>query len=137
MAKDFFYDIFKEILLSSGWKITHDPYQVRVGSIGYEIDFGAEKLIGAEKDDKKIAIELKSFVGPSNINEFHKAVGQFNDYFVILEILDPSRILYLAIPEKIWNTFFQEIVIQKAIQRVQAKVIIYNPSTKKIVKWID
>ena len=137
MAKDFFYEIFKEILLSDGWKITHDPYQVRVGSIGYEIDFGAEKLIGAEKNNKKIAIELKSFNGPSNINEFHKAVGQFNDYFVILEMLDPSRILYLAVPEKTWNTFFQEIVIQKAIQRIQAKVIVYNPSTKKIVKWID
>ena len=85
----------------------------------------------------KIAIELKSFNGPSNINEFHKAVGQFNDYFVILEMLDPVRVLYLAVPEKTWNTFFQEIVIQKAIQRIQAKIIVYNPSTEKIVKWID
>lgn len=68
MARDFFYKIFKTILLSEGWKITHDLYQIRVGSIGYEIDFGAEK------DNTKIAIELKSFKGPSNINEFHKAV---------------------------------------------------------------
>ena len=137
MAKDFFHNIFKEILLTDGWKITHDPYQVRVGKIGYEIDFGAEKLIAAEKDNVKIAIELKSFNGPSNINECHKAVGQFNDYFVVLEMLDPTRILYLAVPEKTWNTFFQEIVIQKAIQRIQAKIIVYNPFTKKIAKWIN
>jgi len=137
MAKDFFHTIFKKILLADGWKITHDPYQVRVGSIGYEIDFGAEKLIGAEKGDTKIAIELKSFTGPSNINEFHRAVGQFNDYFVVLEMLEPTRVLYLAVPEKIWNTFFQEIVIQKAIQRIQAKIIVYNPFTEKIVKWVN
>ncbi len=137
MAKDFFHDIFKEILVADGWEVTHDPYQVRVGTIGYEIDFGAEKLIGAEKDNVKIAIELKSFNGPSNINEFHKAVGQFNDYFVILEMLDPLRILYLAVPEEIWNTFFQEVVIQKAIQRIGAKIIVFNPFTEKIVEWID
>lgn len=137
MAHDFFYTIFKQILIADGWKITHDPYQVRVGNVGYEIDFGAEKLIGAEKDNSKIAIELKSFNGPSNVNEFHKAMGQFNDYFVILEMLDPDRILYLAIPEKTWTTFFQEIVIQKAIQRIGAKIIVYNPFTEKIVQWIN
>ncbi|MFK7947218.1 MAG: element excision factor XisH family protein [Saprospiraceae bacterium] len=137
MAKDFFHQVFKEILLADGWNVTHDPFQVRVGSIGYEIDFGAEKLIAAEKDNTKIAIELKSFNGPSNINEFHKAVGQFNDYFVILEMLDPTRVLYLAVPEKTWNTFFQEIVIKKAIERIEAKIIVYNPFTKKIVQWIN
>ena len=137
MAKDYFYEIFKKILLEDEWEITHDPYQVRIGNIGYEIDFGAEKLIGAEKDNIKIAIELKSFTGPSNVNEFHKAVGQFNDYFVILEMLDPTRILYLAVPEKTWNTFFQEIVIQKSLQRIGAKIIVYNPFTEKIVKWIN
>ena len=137
MAKDFFHEIFKKILLTDGWTITHDPYQVRVGSIGYEIDFGAEKLIGAEKDNMKIAIELKSFTGPSNVNEFHKAVGQFNDYFVILEMLDPTRVLYLAVPEKTWSTFFQEIVIQKAIERIEAKIIVYNPFKEKIVQWVN
>ena len=135
MAKDYFHDIFREILVSDGWDITHDPYPIRSGSIGYEIDFGAEKLIAAEKENTKIAIELKSFNGPSNVNEFHKAVGQFNDYFVILEMIDPTRVLYLAVPEKTWNTFFQEIVIQKSIERVGAKIIIYNPFTKKIVEW--
>lgn len=50
--------------------------------------------------------------------------------------MDTERVLYLAVPEKTWSTFFQEIVIQKAIQRIQAKIIVYNPITEKIVKWI-
>jgi hypothetical protein len=75
MAKDFFHNIFKIALEKDGWTITHDPLPLRVGNIGYEVDFGAEKLIAAEKSGQKIAVELKSFEGPSEVNEFHKAVG--------------------------------------------------------------
>jgi hypothetical protein len=132
MAKDFLHDNFKNALIKDGWEITHDPYQLRLGNIGYEVDFGAERLIAAERDEEKIAIELKGFTGPSDINEFHKAVGQFNDYFVILEITDPDRTLFLAVPEKIWNSFFKE----RAIKRIEAKIIVFNPFSEEIVQWI-
>jgi len=136
MARDFYHEIFRKALLADGWIITDDPYKVRVGRIGYEIDFGAEKLIAAVKGNKKIAVELKSFVGASNINEFHRAVGQYNDYFVALEIQEPVRELYLAIPKEVWEDFCQELVIQRALQRIQAKIIIYNPDKEKITAWI-
>jgi len=102
----------------------------------YEIDFGAEPLIAAEKEGMMIAVEVKSFVGPSTINEFHKAVGQFNDYYVALEIKDPDRVLFLAIPRTIWLRFFQKPLIQKSLARIQAKIIVYNPSKNEIVEWI-
>jgi hypothetical protein len=137
MAKDFFHNIFKIALEKDGWNITHDPLPLRVGNIGYEVDFGAEKLIAAEKGGQKIAVELKSFEGPSEVNEFHKAVGQFNDYFVALEIVEPDRILYLAVPEATWNGFFQEIAIQRAIKRIEAKIIVYNPVNQTIISWIN
>ncbi len=136
MAKDFYHKIFRQALEKDGWTVTNDPYTVRVGRIGYEIDFGAEKLIAAFKGKEKIAVELKSFVGASNINEFHRAVGQYNDYFVAIEIQEPSRELYLAIPQEIWDDFCQELVIQKALQRIQAKIIVYNPENEEIVSWI-
>lgn len=136
MAKDFYHETVKQILIKEGWKITHDPYPLSFGKIGFEVDLGAEKLIGAEKGLEKIAVEIKNFVGPSDVNEFHKAVGQFNDYFVGLEIVEPERVLYLAIPEDVWADFFQEVIIQKALQRIQAKIIVYNPFLKKTISWI-
>jgi hypothetical protein len=136
MARDFYHDNVREALQKDGWRITHDPYSIRVDDVGYEIDFGAEPLIAAEKDETTIAVEVKSFVGPSNVNEFHKAVGQFNDYYVALEIEDPDRVLFLAIPEEIWLIFFQKRVIQKSLERIQAKIIVYNPHKNEIVKWI-
>ena len=136
MAKDFYHDNVREALEKDGWSITDDPYPLKVDDVGYEIDFGAEPLIAAEKDEITIAVEVKSFVGPSTVNEFHKAVGQFNDYYVALEIKDPNRVLFLAIPNTIWLRFFQKPLIQKSLARIQAKVIVYNPSKNEIVEWI-
>ena len=136
MAKDFYHNNVKEALEKDGWRITHDPYHVSVEEVGYEIDFAAEPLLAAEKDENKIAIEVKSFIGPSTINEFHRAVGQFNDYSVALEIQDPERVLFLAIPNDIWVRFFQKQIIQKSLERIKAKILVYNPNSNIVVEWI-
>lgn len=39
------------------------------------MDLGVEKLISAEKGNKKIAVEIKSFLGTSQVNDLEKAVG--------------------------------------------------------------
>jgi XisH protein len=97
---------------------------------------GAEPMIAAEKEGQTIAVEIKSFVGPSNINEFHRAIGQFIDYSIALEEEDPNRILFLAIPDIIYTTFFQKNIIRKAIERVKGKIIVYNPVNQTIEQWI-
>ncbi|MCF8246513.1 MAG: XisH family protein [Saprospiraceae bacterium] len=137
MAKDLYHEKFRIALEKDGWTITHDPYPLRVGRIGYEVDFGAEKLLAAEKGNAKIAVELKSFSGPSDVNEFHRAVGQFNDYFVALEVVEPNRVLFLGIPEDVWKDFFQEPIIQKSLERIQAKLVVYNPFSEIILSWIN
>ena len=49
MAKDFYHEQFKRALIKDGWLNIDDPYIIRGGRIGYEIDLGAEKLIAASK----------------------------------------------------------------------------------------
>jgi XisH protein len=137
MAKDFYHNIVKNALLKDGWCITHDPYKIKIEEISYEIDLGAEPMIAAEKGGQTIAVEIKSFVGPSNINEFHRAIGQFIDYSIALEEEDPNRTLFLAVPESIYTTFFQKNIIRKAIERVKGKIIVYNPINQTIEKWIN
>jgi XisH protein len=97
-AKDRFHNIVKIALEKEGWKITHDPLTLKVDAVtDLHIDLGAEMLIGAERENEKIAIEIKSFLGQSAINDFHAAVGQFINYRYALADLEPDRKLYLAI----------------------------------------
>jgi len=135
MSKDLFHEIVRIALQKDGWTITHDPYELRVGGVEMYIDLGAEQLIAAERDQSKIAIEIKSFIGTSTISEFHQAHGQFLDYRYALEEEEPERKLYLAVPVKTYRAFFSLRFIQTVIQRSQLSLVIYDPDQEVIVQW--
>jgi hypothetical protein len=65
------------------------------------IDIGAERVIAAERGVEKIAVEVKSFLEPSRIRAIEIAVGQYAFYRTLLEISEPDRRLYLAVPHSI------------------------------------
>ena len=106
MARDLFHDIVRSGLEKDGWIITDDPLSIRCGGVDIQIDLGIEKLVAAEKGAAKIAVEIKNFVSASKISEFHTALGQFINYRTALRLEDPDRILYLAVPSAIYNSFF-------------------------------
>ena len=77
MAKDIFHDIVRTALENEDWNVTHDPLTIKLSKRNLFIDLGAEKIIAAEKENQKIAVEIKSFVGLSPITDFYKALGQY------------------------------------------------------------
>lgn len=135
MAKDLFHQAVKQALIKDGWTITSDPLIIRIERVKLEIDLAAEKVFAAEKDEQKIAVEVKSFINPSVITDFHNALGQFLNYRLALEMTEPERILYLAVPIDIFNTFFQERFTQAAISHYALKIIAYKPNTEEIIEW--
>lgn len=135
MARDVFHYAVRRGLEKEGWVITGDPFKIKAGGVEMQIDLGAERVIAAEKEGEKIAVEIKSFISPSNISEFHTAVGQFYNYRVALEEQQPDRILYLAVPITTYQTFFQLQFVQTVIQRLQIQLIIYDPKKEEILEW--
>jgi glucose-6-phosphate 1-dehydrogenase len=67
---------------------------------------------------------------------FHVAIGQFINYQVALENLEPSRILYLAVPQEIYDTFFQSLLAKSVIQKYRIRLIVYDPKNEVIVEWL-
>ncbi|MEL6353228.1 MAG: XisH family protein, partial [Cyanobacteria bacterium J06627_28] len=105
MARARFHDAVRAGLEKDGWIITADPYEVSIGEVDFEIDLAAE-MLAAERAGEKIAVEIKSFISRSAVSDFHTALGQFINYQVALEEIDPQRLLYLAVPEEAYNSFF-------------------------------
>jgi XisH protein len=137
MAKDAFHQQVKNALIKDGWIITNDPLIIRISEAAkVHIDLAAESAIAAERNREKIAVEIKSFIASSDINEFHTALGQYLNYCQALEENEPDRILYLAVPYETYLDFFQLPFIQRAIQRYQIKLIIYDPKQEEIRQWI-
>ncbi len=134
-AKDFFHDAARLAFEKDGWLITNDPLSFTVDTLDFRIDLGAERLLGAEKEGQKIAVEIKSFLGKSTISEFHKALGQTLNYRYILKKAESERLLYLAISYEIYTDFFMIPVIQEIIAEHQLKLLIFESLKQEIVLW--
>lgn len=134
-AKDLFHEAVRRGLEKAQWTITHDPLELEWEEVKVKIDLAAERLIAAERGGEKIAVEIKSFIGTSAISDFHTALGQFLNYRIMLEVNQPDRLLYLAVPLETYETFFQSQFAQVAVERYQLKLIVYEPVTEEIVQW--
>lgn len=135
-AKDIHHVAMRTALQQTGWTITHDPYFFSVGKVDFYIDLGAEQLIAAEKENQKIAIEVKSFIQASPVQAFHEAIGQFVNYRSALEEKEPQRKLFLAVPDTAYDDFFQRPFVQKMINQLSISLIIYDPLQPSIIQWI-
>lgn len=136
MGKDRFHNVVRAALEKDGWKITADPYEINVDDIDFEIDLAAENLLAAMLEEQKIAVEVKSFISPSNVSDFHTALGQFLNYRDALDIIEPDRQLYLAVRAPIYENFFKRRFIAAAIRRYQLRIIVYDVPQEVIVKWL-
>ncbi|MBP0028750.1 XisH family protein [Roseofilum sp. Guam] len=136
-AKDVFHNTVKIALEKDKWTITDENLFIQIEDIDFYIDLTAEKILAAEKTGKKIAVEIKSFLGPSDVTEFHLALGQCLNYRSALRLTEPDRILYLAIPVDVYHEFFSRQFIQRIISEYQLKLLIFNPDQEEVVLWRD
>ncbi|MEO1404320.1 MAG: XisH family protein [Cyanobacteria bacterium J06635_1] len=136
MAKDRFHDVVRTALEKEGWNITADPYRIDTIDVDFEIDLAAERLLAAELEGQKIAVEVKSFTSPSNVSDFHTALGQFLNYRDALAIVEPDRQLYLAVRKPVYESFFQRRFIEATVKRYQLRLTIYDVYQEVIEQWL-
>ena len=134
-AKDKYHEHVKDALIKDGWEITHDPYRLDLGKFSYEIDLGAEKLIGAEKEHQKIIVEVKSFLRESIVSEHHIVVGQYINYRIHLRDSDVERVLFLAISMDAYERLKELPPLLKSFDECMIKFIIVDVDSRKIVTW--
>ncbi|HKI16663.1 MAG TPA: XisH family protein [Isosphaeraceae bacterium] len=135
-ARDRYHDQVKNALVNDGWTITDDPLHVRWGKKDMYVDLGAEQLLGAEKDQRKIAVEVKSFLGHSEMADLERAIGQYTIYHDVLSRAEPDRDLFLALNEEVYNSIFEEPLGELLLENRRIRLIIFDPHTETIRLWI-
>ena len=100
------------------------------------IDLRAERLLAAEKDQQKIAVEIKSFTGPSDMADLERALGQYVLYHDVLAERESERMLYLAIPEETWLELFEEPIGQLLLKNKRARLLVFDPLQEEVRRWI-
>lgn len=136
-AKDIYHDTVKRALIKDGWRITAENFQLPWGGTRAYIDIIADEIFVAEKEGRKIAVEVKSFVGQSNLSELEKAVGQFIIYRFAMRREDAERELFIAVGEKIYNKLFLHPDVIELVETEDLKIIVFDENKQMIVRWIN
>ena len=134
-ARDIYHNTVKNTLIKDGWTITDDPFRLKWGNNLLYVDLGTEQLLTAEKENRKIAVVVKDFNGPSDIADLQNALGQYLLYRDVIEETDPNLPLYLAVHEETFATIFEEALGQLTIRKNDLKLIVSNKTEEVIVKW--
>ena len=135
-ARDRDHDAVHAALIADGWTVTNDPLHLHYAGDNLYIDLAAERLLAAEKGTRRIAVEIKSFRGPSELVDLHQAVGQFVVYREVLAELDPQRELYVAVSVDVRSEVFETGVARMVLTRQIRRLLSYDPTKQVIVRWI-
>jgi hypothetical protein len=135
-ARDTYHDQCKAALIKDGWIVTDDPLRLEYGGRKMYVDLGAEEVISAEKAGRKIAVEVKSFLGPSEINDLEGALGQFILYRRIMAKTEPDRQFYLAVPQLAFVALFDQPVGRLLIEEEKLLLIVFDPLREEIMQWV-
>ncbi|MEG5039134.1 MULTISPECIES: XisH family protein [unclassified Microcoleus] len=136
-AKDIYHNTVRTALEKDGWTITNDPLTLEIGDRSLFVDLGAEKILAAEKQGRKIAVEVKSFLSISPVHDLEEALGQYIVYEDILELSEPERNIYLAVREEVYLDIFSEPLGQLLLRKKRLKLIVFDSSREIIIRWID
>ena len=134
---DIIHKAVKTALIKDGWTITDDPYVLKYRRTTLYADLGAERAISAQRNNQKLVIEIKSFVGVSKIQDLKEALGQLDIYSYLLEDIAPDRKLYLAISTNTYKNIFQQDIAQLILKKRKLPLIIVDVESEEITQWIN
>ena len=135
--RDRYHDVVCRALKNDGWSITDDPLRLRWGQQDMYVDLGAQKLLLAHKSHRQIAVEIKTFGGPSSIADAQKSLGQYFIYLSVLKRLEPERKLYLALHEEVYEDFFTQPLGELLLSDYRVPILVFDPDREVIIRWID
>jgi XisH protein len=135
-ARDVYHNTVKSALQKDGWTITHDPFPLKIGKKRLSIDLGAERLIAAENQSSKIVVEVKSFVGQSDVKDLEQALGQYILYQQIIGESGIDRVLYLAVSETTFKGVFSVEIGQVLLKNGIVRLIVFDDEKEEITRWM-
>lgn len=136
-ARNVHHDAVVDALVADGWTVTDDPLRLSFGNRKVYVDIGAQKAIGAEKGDRRIAVEVQSFLGLSEVHDLEGALGQYVLYRTVLRASEPDRALYMAVRPVVADGILAEPIGRLLVEEERIKVLVFDSTTRRIVRWTE
>lgn len=135
MAKDIIHEPVKAAIEKAGWRITNDQYTVQFAEFTMYADLAAERVIAAQRGNDKIAVEIKSFVKRSPVQDIRDALGQYMMYRAYLTKIEPDRKLYMATSARAYRDVFSLKAVQFLVQQFAIAMIVVDIEKQEVTLW--
>ena len=133
--KDEIHDAIKNALIKDGWTIIADPLVIAYDDVQAFADLAAERTLAAEKEGRRIAVEIKTFQRASPIRDFEEALGQYTFYRELLALANLDYALHLAVSDEANTRVFERKALREITARSGIALIVIDLVTEEIVKW--
>lgn len=134
MAKNIYHNTVQKALINDGWEIINSSYVIELPTVfkALDDDFEYNEMLLAKKGEEVILVNPKSFLSQSLETHFHYVFGES----LMMKQLTDFEFIDMAMPDIIYNHFKYQKLMFKTLRKHNIRVIIFNPETKRIEKWI-
>lgn len=133
--RDLYHEAVRNALIHDSWQITSDPYYLTYGGERGYVDLSAAETLAATQRDRTIAVEIKSFLGPSPIADLERAVGHYLLYASWMRRVDPARERWLAVSDDTYQDIFTGLAAQAVVEDDAIRLLVVQMEAARIVLW--
>jgi hypothetical protein len=134
-AQDLYHDVVRDALRKDGWRITHTALQLKAMVASGAGEFWEGPWLIADKDERKVAVAVSSFVGRSNPADITQMWKQLALSRPRLHAMDSDRVVHLAVRQATYNACFGGTAGELLLEKEHMQLIVFDPRAEVIVQW--
>ena len=133
--RDLYYDLVKNALRQDGWRLTYTLLPLKKGAGPATGESWTTQLLGAERDERRIAVAVNSFIGHSEPDELMEAFQQLALSLPRVYDAAPGHVLYLAVRQATYHACFTGPEGARLLASQPLSLLVFDPRAGAIVQW--
>ena len=134
---DLYHDVVRDALRKDGWRITHTALQLKARAGSGAEEFWEGPWLIADKDERKVAVTVSSFVGRSNLADITQLWRQLGLSRRRLHAMDADRVMYLAVRQATYSACCTEAEGELVLAKEHMQLLVFDPRAEAVVQWVS
>jgi hypothetical protein len=134
--QDLYHDVVRDALRKDGWRITHTALQLKARAESRTGEPWEGPWLIADKDERKVAVAVSSFVGRSNLEDITQTWAQLGLSRPRLHAMDSDRVVYLAVRQATYSACFAGAEGELVLAKEYMQLLVFDPRAETIVQWV-
>ena len=134
-TQDLYHDVVRDALRKDGWRLTHTALQLKA-----RVESGTGELwegpwLIADKDERKVAVAVNSFVGRSSPADLTQMWSQLALARPQLHAMDADRVVYMAVRQATYVACLEGTEGDRLLAKEHIQLLVFDPRAEVIVQW--